>query len=176
MLSLDAPAPPNPGNSPVRLAILDLNGDGAFTEADLRSWVAHTASTNHVTRRDWSRFDLNGDGFTGGGHTTEFDLDRAGSVRAGKTTIETVSDLNGTSYEESAVTDQQVLCYYTDSSMYTGSDTQRRQLLPPTKCGAPQVRNVDILAGDEPAEPAPPATTVDPGRNRARATGSITTR
>jgi Subtilase family len=148
VLSLDAPASPNPGNSPVRLAILDLNGDGAFTEADLRSWVAHVAATNHATRRDWSRFDLNGDGFTGGGHTTEFDLDRAGSVRAGKATIGMVTDLNGTSYDESAVTDQQALCYYTYSSMYTGSDSQRRQLLPPAKCGAPQARNIDILAGD----------------------------
>src|SRR5439155_18314724 len=105
--------------------------------ADLQRFVGHVASSKTGLKRDWSRFDLNGDGFTGGLHVTEFDLDRTGSQRAGPTVLGTV-DLLGAPYDETFATDQDVLCYYAYSPLYTGSKNRRRQLLDPQKkCGIP---------------------------------------
>ena len=66
--------------------------------------------------RDWSRHDLNGDGFTGGTQGTQFDLDRSTSTRAGARVL----DLHSTvqveertrEFDETALlTDEDLLCY-----------------------------------------------------------------
>jgi hypothetical protein len=139
VLSLDQSAPLSPAGAPVRLAILDRTGDGAFTEADL---TAHADARRQSGEgpRDWSRSDLNGDGFTGGAGVAPFDLDPNGSPRGGapQLGVTTTSDGSGLSFNENAVTDAQILCFYARTALYTGSPEQRDTLLGPALgCGAP---------------------------------------
>jgi hypothetical protein len=171
VLSLDQPTQVSPASAPVRLAILDITGDGTFTQADL---VAHAGARRLSGEgpRDWSRSDLNGDGFTGGPGTAAFDLDPNGSTRAGAPLLQVVTaSVDGSSvpFNESAVTDVQVLCFYAYSPLYTGSDTMRTQLLGPSLgCGSepdqPTAgryvgthKNIDLQ--DDP--PCPPAGCAD---------------
>lgn len=139
VLSLDQGATVTPASAPVRLAILDRTGDGAFTEADL---VAHAGARRLSGEgpRDWSRSDLNGDGFTGGLGTAPFDLDPNGSPRAGAPQLGTATTIDGSdlSFDENGVTDVQILCFYARSALYTGNTEQRDQLLGTALgCGAP---------------------------------------
>ena len=68
-----------------------------------------------------------------------FDLDRSGSTRAGvaglasaTATIEGIE----VSYDENAVADADVLCFYAYSPLYTGSPTRREAVLnPDVTCG-----------------------------------------
>ena len=83
VLSLDQAAPATPGGAPVRLALLDRNGDREFTHADLQIWVSGLPAADPPART-WGRADLNGDGFSGGTRTAAFDLNPAGSTRAGR--------------------------------------------------------------------------------------------
>ena len=136
VLSLDQPGPPSPASSPVRMAILDVNHDHRFTEADLQSFVGQV-KRSRTAKLDWSRFDLNGDGSTGGPRTTAFDLDRTGSQRAGPSLLGDVT-LAGATFHETSASDEDVLCYYTYSALYTGDAKRREQLLDPkTECGIP---------------------------------------
>ena len=139
VLSLDQPAPLTPGSAPVRLAIMDRNGADGFTEADLQALVAALPSATPAAR-DWSRADLNGDGFTGGPGVTAFDLDPSGSTRAGSPLFNTVAQtIEGVSvpFDERNVSDVQALCFYAYSGLYTGTPDQRRALLNPVqRCGA----------------------------------------
>ena len=96
-LSLDGNITPQ--TAPMRLALLDLNGDGKFNEADVNQFLRHfyvvdgdpnTGTISHIavpdTTSDFSRYDLNGDGFTTAADRRErFDLDRVGSVQFGAT-------------------------------------------------------------------------------------------
>jgi hypothetical protein len=134
VLSLDQPGPPTPSGSSVRMAILDLNHDHQFTEADLQSFVGQV-KRSRTAKLDWSRFDLNGDGFTGGSRTSAFDLDRTGSQRAGASVLGDVT-LAGATFHETSASDEDVLCYYTYSALYTGDAKRREQLLDPqAECG-----------------------------------------
>jgi len=129
-LSLDAAALPTAANAPVRLAILDVNDDGKFDEADLHT-LLDKLFTSDDTKQDYSRFDLNGDGFTGGSTTERFDLDRVGSTRFGATLYSNVmqSIEGGTvSFDENQLTDLEILCYYAYSDLYTGDPDARKQL------------------------------------------------
>jgi Ca2+-binding RTX toxin-like protein len=139
VLSLDQPTQVSPASAPVRLAILDITGDGTFTQADL---VAHAGARRLSGEgpRDWSRSDLNGDGFTGGPGVAPFDLDPNGSVRGGAPQLGVVSAPDGSalSVNENAATDTQILCFYAHSALYTGSPEERDSLLGPALgCGGP---------------------------------------
>src|SRR6185295_8010214 len=89
VLSLDAAADASPATMPVRLALLDLNDTGSFDQDDLFSFVSvyvdnATGEEFEPTEPSYSRFDLNGDGYTGGSRTARFDLDRTdGSTQFG---------------------------------------------------------------------------------------------
>ncbi|MFL5822612.1 MAG: S8 family serine peptidase [Solirubrobacteraceae bacterium] len=132
VLSLDQSGPPTSSGDPVRLAILDLNGDHTFTQADLQAWIPKIDPNRTATKRDWSREDLNGDGFTGGHGTGEFDLNRAGSQRAGTTSLTTVPLAPVQRVlDESRVTDADILCYYAYSPLYSGNPDTRTHLLDP---------------------------------------------
>ena len=134
LLSLDQPGAPSLTGYPVRLALLDVNGDRSFTQTDLEAWAPKINPDGAATTRDWSRHDLNGDGFTGGTRTKAFDLDRAsGSQRAGTTTLgpSTPFPATGRTLDENAVTDADILCYYAYSALYTGNTERRRELLDP---------------------------------------------
>jgi hypothetical protein len=149
VLSLDAAAPLSAANAPVRHRLLNVNTGGAsaarFDEADiaefLSNFFAKDANGNFVldasgnpaepAAADYSRYDLNGDGFTGGTRKARFDLDRAGSTQFGATSYSIVTqsiDGNPVQFDESAVTDLDVLCYYAYSDLYEGDQEVRRQL------------------------------------------------
>ena len=140
-LSLDAAALPNPANAPVRLALLDVNNDSKFDENDLTVFLSNLQDSfgNAVepNNPDYSRFDLNGDGFTGGGRTEKFDLDRVGSVQYGTTnySADVTQLIEGKTihFNETAVNDLEILCYYAYSDLYTGDAAQRTRLM--SGCG-----------------------------------------
>ena len=157
VLSLDTPAA-----APVRTAILDRDADGDFDEHDLEpfSAVARTDAGDH----DYSRSDLNGDGFTGGTATAPLDLELVGSTRGGGPLLEKVRQgIEGVSveFDEAAVTDMQALCFYAYSDLYTGSRDRRVTLLEPReRCGAQPLSNGKLVAvGRSPrglGQPSPP--------------------
>ena len=89
VLSLDQPVALTPQTAPVRHAILDHNGDeDGFDEDDLEAFG--DVSRPDAGNRDWSRADLNGDGFTGGTQEAPMDLDPTGSPPRGAPQLEKV--------------------------------------------------------------------------------------
>jgi hypothetical protein len=83
---------------------------------------------------DYSRHDLNGDGRTGGDAASPFDLD----IDRAFTTVNRRIGTRDVGFDEAAVSDLQVLCYYAWSPLYadTGADGEaRRQTLLGGLCG-----------------------------------------
>ncbi len=148
VLSLDEAASPNEQTAHIRATLLNVAGDEHFTEADIEAFlrqffvvdtggnITHQAAAG--TTADFSRYDLNGDGFTTAGARRErFDLDRVGSQRYGTTQYTNVSQqIEGTDirFDESAVTDLEILCYYAYSDLYVGDHPARANLLA-GRCG-----------------------------------------
>jgi hypothetical protein len=163
-LGLDQAAAPTKQTAPVRHAIVDIDGDGAFDEDDLQAFS--NVSRPDAGARDWSRQDLNGDGFTGGTtQTAALDLDPTGTPPQGTPKLEKVrQDIIGVSveFDEASVTDMQALCYWAYSGLYDGDPDERTELLDPaTNCGAQaQFTNGKIVAvGQSPrglGQPFPP--------------------
>ncbi len=143
----------SPTTAPMRLALLDANNDGVFDEQDIdlilsdlfvvdtstgASVITHQAAPG--TQADFKRSDLNGDGFTTAGARRErFDLDRVGSTQYGASQYSTVTQtIEGfeVSFDETALTDLQILCYYAYSPMFspTGKTDVRKDLLD-GRCG-----------------------------------------
>jgi len=139
VLSLDRAQLPTPQSAPVRLAVLDIDNNGRFDEADIDAFAAHffdaTGAPLSPTTRDFSRFDLNGDGFTGGTGTDFFDLDRIGAGAAQYVAPVYDTDITQTiegvtvHYNERGVTDVEVLCYYAYSSLFGGIPDVRDDVL-----------------------------------------------
>jgi hypothetical protein len=135
VLSLDQPVAVTPSTARVRLAILDLDGDGDFDLDDLRAFHAAYVDSGLVLEpgtQDFSRFDLNGDGFTGGGRATSMDLDPDGSTRFGAPVLsEVFVTIGGIErvFDERRITDLQALCFYAHSDLYTGDTAARNALL-----------------------------------------------
>ena len=132
---------------PIRLGLMDVNGDGVFDALDLQKFAAAYGLPNPntptiPTARDFSRFDLNGDGFTGGIPIAAFDLDINGLDSGGQPLINsTDAEIEGyhLSFNEAALSDLQILCYYAYSLMYHldaggQNDQQRTALLGPDHC------------------------------------------
>jgi len=161
ILSLDAPGPLTASNAPIRMGLLDTNKDTKFDEKDIAEFLAVFQDTSgnplEPTARDYSRFDLNGDGFTGGSKTEMFDLDRAGSTQYGKSIYSSLTErieAGDVTFNENQVTDMQVLCYYAYSGLYQGSPDQRSALLV-GKCTPVTVKVI------------PGSVTLAPGGNQA---------
>jgi hypothetical protein len=135
VLALDQPILPTPTTAKVRAAILDVNGDGVFDEKDVQLYLDNYFVGGLPVSPglpDSSRFDLNGDGFTGGSTVDRFDLDRVGSTQFGITCYSNVSQkIEGipTDFDETSLTDLQILCYSAYSGLYTGDPTARSNLL-----------------------------------------------
>ncbi len=135
VLSLDAAGALSPATAPIRVALLDADGNGSFTDGDLATFVPRLAGAGlpaQPTLRDYSQFDLNGDGFTGGPRVDRFDLDRTGSVQFGPSLYNTVQfDIGGerVTIDETGATDLQILCYYAYSPLYAGAEDRREALL-----------------------------------------------
>lgn len=136
VLALDSPAAltsNNPSLAPIRRAILDLTNDGSFTEADLTVWVDKLI-TNVSTPAllDYSRHDLNGDGYTGGSTPAAFDLDLNQSIALAE--IPKTIENEVVTFNEKMLTDIQILCYYAYSSLYQGNVDDRKTLLGSQSC------------------------------------------
>jgi subtilase family protein/IPT/TIG domain-containing protein len=137
VLSLDRAQLPTPQSAPVRLALLDVDDSRVFDEADITAFVAHLLDANgdpvSPTTRDYSRYDLNGDGFTGGSGVDAFDLDRVGSDQYGAASYspDVTQTIQGATidYNETTLTDLEILCYYAYSSLYGGSPDVRDEVL-----------------------------------------------
>jgi hypothetical protein len=133
ILSLDQNTVISRTSAPVRLALLDVNDDGAFSTDDLQQYVdkfvTHVEGSVQPT---YARLDLNGDGFVGGLGTARFDLDRVGSEQFGTSSYSVaIQNIEGRSmaFSESVLTDLDILCYYAYSALYSGDLTLRRQWL-----------------------------------------------
>ena len=137
-----------PNSGRVRKAILDVSpnlspSNPIFDVEDLRSYI--TAFERADGAIDYSRFDLNGDGRTGGTEKSRFDLNNRVDLnnqgnpdpfRWGSEPVSKEIEGGIVKFEEKALTDMEVLCYYAYSNLYdissSGMDpdgTQRRELL-----------------------------------------------
>jgi hypothetical protein len=121
LLSTDRPAA-----APALRAVLDVadvhgdaNPDGRFDERDITAFVAALDAGNGVL--DYGMYDLNGDGRTGGAGTDQLDLDRSDPVALGSTR-QTIAGLP-LSFDETALTDLDVLCHAAHGTLYVGDPT-----------------------------------------------------
>jgi hypothetical protein len=133
--------------APIRLALLDVDGDGGFTGLDLQQFATAYGFGDPNTpdipsARDYGRFDLNGDGYTGGIPISDFDLDVNGLDANGRPHINaTDEEIEGypVTFNEAALSDLQVLCYYAYSPLYFfdeagQNEALRTQLLGSDRC------------------------------------------
>jgi|GEM_PF-1023460 len=129
------------GAGNARLALLDVNDDGVFDHLDLEIIIDSLRIREGAL--DYSRFDLNGDGFTGADSTYRFDLDMNGQY----TVVWGFIDGDPVSFDERHLTDMDILCYYAWSDLYQGDPDQREELLFGL-CGEPETDVVIDIDGN----------------------------
>ena len=119
-------------DSTIRRALLDVadrNGnpgsDRHFTEKDIEVFLNRFDAADGV--KDYSRYDLNGDGKTGGDTKAKFNLDM--NYPFTYTTISQKIEETSVSFDENSLTDLEILCYYAYSRLYTGDTDKRKELL-----------------------------------------------
>ncbi len=147
----------------IRMTLIDIAGtdgtvgsDGLFTEHDITQFLEQFAFYEDLRLTngevpDYSDWDLNGDGFTGGtNHISRFDLDinsppqyTGVSIAAGGDQIQ---------FDENLVVDLDVLCYYAHSPLYNGVDSLRDQLLVDCACSQVAARDAQCSECDVPIE------------------------
>ncbi len=121
-----------PGSMRVRAAILDVSGDGRFDDADVAQYL--DAFVTRDGAKDYSRFDLNGDGQTGGSNFTRLDLDGANYLGE-KAVLENVTlNIEGgeVTFNERTMKDLEALCYFAYSPLFDATEastSRRRELL-----------------------------------------------
>jgi VCBS repeat-containing protein len=126
--------------APVRIAIFDLDNDQDFDKDDLAVWVDKLKTPS--AEKDYSRWDLNGDGYTGGDGKAPFNLNidysdpTTGKHVYGQIKQPTFYDVDvKVDFDENNLKDKEILCYYANSSLYQGDkDTLAATL--GTFCGA----------------------------------------
>jgi hypothetical protein len=131
----------------VRAAILDVAGDsptdgsnGRFDENDIEVFLDgfdFYAALRDLGNGDpeYSRYDLNGDGYTGDGGVAKFDLTADPTPSYDSFTV--YIDDNAVLFDESALSDCDILRFYAYSTLYQGDVDRRRELM--QRC-----RNVDL--------------------------------
>ncbi len=135
---------PSLANPKVRMGLLDVANasdsevpDGKFTEHDIAKFLEKF----HLFEQqrggpggapDYSRYDLNGDGFTGDSSATDglFDLDVNSPQSFGTATATSCG--SDESFDETHLSDYDILRYYAYSSLYSGDPVQRDALLKTT--------------------------------------------
>lgn len=132
VLSLD-PTVASGATMSVRRAILDVVRGGGhpstdrFDEDDLAKYLEEFGdSGGAAATSSTKRYDLNGDGKVGGVGTARFDLD--GNAISFSTVTATVAGETRT-FDETAASDIDVLCYYAHSPLYVGNTDSRDALL-----------------------------------------------
>ena len=157
----------------MRLAILDVNNDGRFKKGDLAVYRAAYFGVPETATPDYGRYDLNGDGFTGGLRRETL---RPRSHRLHPVWRGHVHPCWPGGYSESSLTDAEILCFYADSLMYEGTIDSRNQLLqdlcPLTVAVTPQ--SATVSAGDHEQFAATVTGTSDPRVTWSATGGSIT--
>ncbi len=155
-------------------AILDVTGDGAFDEADLAAFLDGFAF--RTAEGDFGRFDLNGDGAPGSLTRTER-VDLNGDRTYGSV-VRTVLTTPIT-YDEAAVSDYDVLCYFAYGPLYDGAPSLRDGLMA-EPCLGTVVRiesprpaadapfSAEHVARAEVFDPRPPGTPVAPAGTTVR--------
>ncbi len=137
----------NRSNAPVRNAILDIAGSNPtelgendqFDENDLKYFIEQIETGSEEIRLNnakvkYSRADLNGDGYNGGGsdsggddYKKKFDLDI--NSPPDFTSVKQIIEDREVDFDENALTDNDILCYYAYSNLYTGDTDQRKDLM-----------------------------------------------
>lgn len=115
------------GGDEARKALLDVTGDNRFDENDLEVFMDEWTERDGAL--DYSRYDLNGNGQTGGSTKGRFDLDQ--DIKF-ETTTRTIEDINK-EFDERDLTDKEILCYYAYSKLYVGDKDKRFVIL--SGCG-----------------------------------------
>lgn len=153
-----------PGDLAVRRTILDVRsnsgadqGDGAFNQNDLDVLLDKLDSGGGAT--DYSRYDLNGDGRTGGPERARFDLD-VNDPPAYTRLTRPLGSQGPVDFDEAGVTDLEVLCFYAYSPLFTGSPDERDGLLG-NRCAPCPTGQGNQRANDQ-CEPPPTTTTPPP--------------
>jgi hypothetical protein len=156
---------------PIRRAILDVNDNLRFDDEDIELYLSAFEASREESfnlRTDFSRFDLNSDGRTGGSSTVAMDVDGARFDDFGRPILDDRLTVRIQGVEvpvnERAVTDLQVLCFlaYEEPGLYQGSPARRDELVA-EPCGVtsvaistvfPQVvsgsANLDVLLTSRP--------------------------
>jgi hypothetical protein len=111
---------------PVRLALLDIDDNGTYTDSDLTAFLATWETAAGAA--DFGRGDLNNDRHTGGDGRRPFDLDVNG-LHDGRPEAQVMG--RNRVFDEAGLTDVAIACYYAYSSLYTGDDAARDLLLQP---------------------------------------------
>ncbi len=146
VLALDRPGE----EKRIRTAILDVDGNGVFDDRDIELYLEAFETRENAGQQgpDFSRFDLNGDGHTGGPGTRAMDLDAEeydtslfpDFGRPVRSTIELRIEGDTINFDENGVTDLEALCYFAYEPTlipYTGSPQRRRELLGAERCARP---------------------------------------
>lgn len=157
VLSIDEATDPTPASAPVRDSLMDAHENGTFDQNDVSRFMSNyfhdvagvpTAPFHKVpATRDYSRYDLNGDGFTGGFRTDRFDLDREGSMQYGESHFSPsvwmqIGDTE-VLFNELALTDAQILAYYLHMSGFYAGTTR-----PPLDAGGYELSLAVTTGGD----------------------------
>jgi hypothetical protein len=120
------------------LDVVDASGspddyDWRFTEKDVEYYLGRFDTDKGAGAKDYSRYDLNGDGKTGGDSKSKFNLDMDYPPTYSDT-VHQIIEGNDMSFNENSLTDLEILCFYAYSRLYTGDTDKRRDLLA-KKCG-----------------------------------------
>lgn len=140
VLALDGAGPINPTSAPIRRTLLDVDENGGFDGLDLLEFATAYGINGGAPpsgNQDYSRHDLNGDGYTGGIGIARFDLDRIDSTQFGASSHgEATQSVEGIeiALNENALTDLQILCYYAYSPLYQGGADERAEVLGIRNC------------------------------------------
>jgi len=145
VLSLDRYADPT-----VRKAILDVGrpggvagGDGVFDENDLEVYVQAFESTSGID--DYSRYDLNGDGYTGGDTHAHFDLSMDAPPAWTDLVLIDYGDGTSDTMDERSLTDCEILTYYAYlQGFYEGDTTRRDEIM--VHCRPLPLHEVDAMS------------------------------
>jgi hypothetical protein len=123
---------------PARAAVLDADGDGTFDEQDIAAFrdAFVTSVADGVVDLDYGRYDLNGDGYTGGGRD-RVDLDASSPPAWTFSRRREVLGLE-IGHDENSVRDLDLLCHEANGPLYAGDvaarDTSDAQFcLPPVQ-------------------------------------------
>ena len=122
----------------VRRAIFDVAGNssspgsnGRFDEHDIDLFLDAFAAEQGL-EQNWSRYDINGDGFTGGAHTIQFALGTGFPPVFVTNRGLHIAD-EWMLFDETAVDDRTALLFYSYSPLYEGDPDERWRVL--EECG-----------------------------------------